>query len=442
MGCRMTASPQRHGMRFLFLTQYFPPETGAPQVRLASLVRELSRAGHGVEIVTAFPNYPKGAIFPPYRGRFYQRASWEGLTVHRTWIYPCMGGGLKRILNYLSFTITCAWGLLRSRRPDFVFVESPPLFLSVPGWIASRVWKSKLIFNVADLWPDSVEQLGILREGLVLRLARVLERWSYRRAAYVNAVTQTMKKILLEQKRVPKERVLFLPNGVDTDLFRPMPPDSGLAQRLGLEGKQVILYAGNHGYIAGLEHALHAAKILEGHRQIHFLFIGGGSEKPRLLELARDLNLPNAMFLDPVPVSDLPAFLSLASICLVTLRNCPLSEGARPAKTFVMMASGKPVVLSARGEGRQMILESGGGVVVAPGDPQAIASALLTLSENPALAREMGSCARRYVEQNFRWCDLIRNWLAQMQAGSVDAPEKLAIDRARSADARQSPSAD
>lgn len=417
----MTSSVVKHGTRFLLLTQYFPPEMGAPQVRLASLVRELSRMGHSVEIVTAFPNYPKGAVFPEFRGRFYQRDTWEGLTVHRTWIYPCMGGGLKRILNYLSFTLTCFWGILRSRRADFVFVESPPLFLSFPGWIAARVWRAKLIFNVADLWPDSVEQLGIMRDGLFLRLGRALERWSYRRAAYVNAVTQKMKKILLEEKRVPEEKVLFLPNGVDTELFRPAPPDEALAQQLGLIGRTIVLYAGNHGYIAGLESALDAAKMLEDRAQIHFLFVGGGSEKPRLLELARQLGLRNVTFLDPVPLVELPAYMSLASVCLVTLRNCHLSEGARPAKTFVMMASGKPVLLSASGEGAQLILESGGGVVVPPGDPQAIAGAILNLAENPSVAREMGSRARIYVEQNFRWSDLIRQWLAQMQPLSASS---------------------
>lgn len=228
-------------MKFLFLTQYFPPEVGAPQVRLASLVRELARRGHGIEIVTAFPNYPTGAIFPGFRGRFYRRDIWEGLTVHRIWIYPSMGGGLKRILNYLSFTLSCAWGLVRSHRADFVFVESPPLFLSVPGWIAARLCKSKLIFNVADLWPDSVEQLGLMRDGLFLRLARALEARSYRQATYVNAVTEKMRQVLLVRKNVPPEKVLFLPNGVDTGLFRPTPPDGRLARRLGLEGKRVVL---------------------------------------------------------------------------------------------------------------------------------------------------------------------------------------------------------
>jgi colanic acid biosynthesis glycosyl transferase WcaI len=432
-------------VRFLFITQYFPPEVGAAQVRLASLARELRRMGHDVEVVTAFPNYPAGSIFPEYRGKFYQRDRWEGITVHRTWVYACMGGGLKRIFNYLSFTLTSALGILRSRRADYVFVESPPLFLTVPGYIVSRLWKAVFIFNVADLWPDSVQELGILQNGLLLRLARALEAWGYRHATFVNAVTERMKSILLTRKQVPPSKLLFLPNGVDTDLFRPMPPDQELADTLRLRGKSVVLYAGNHGYIAGLEHALRAAKILESRPNIHFLFVGGGSEKPRLVELARHLNLRNATFLDPVPVEELPRYLSLAAHGLVTLRKCNLSEGARPAKTFVMMACGKPIVLSASGESAALIRESNGGIVVEPEDPEGLARAVLTLDRDPALAANMGANARRYVEQRFRWHDLIRTWLAQMQldAGSspsVPANAEPANEPPREATAAQSAS--
>lgn len=408
-------------MRFLFLTQYFHPETGASQVRLASLVRELSRMGHRVEVVTAFPNYPAGAIFPEFRGKFYEKAVWEGVPIHRVWLYASMGGGLKRLLNYLSFTLTCVWGLLRAKRADCVFVESPPLFLSIPGWIAARAWRAKLIFNVADLWPDSVEQLGIMRDGALLRFARALEAWSYRRADYVNAVTEKMKAILLEAKRVPPAKVLFLPNGVDTNLFRPMPRDDELARQLGLQEKQIFLYAGNHGYIAGLEHALHAAKILAHREEIHFLFVGDGSDKPRLVELARVLGLQNVTFLNPVPVNALPRYMSIADFGLVTLRKCSLSEGARPAKTFVMLASGKPIVMSASGEGTQIVGESGAGIVVPPGDPEEIASAVLTLLDNPSMAQAMGARGRNYVERRFRWDDLIRNWLAQMENGGASS---------------------
>lgn len=427
-------------MRFLFITQYFPPEVGAPQVRLASLVRELMRMGHQVEIVTAFPNYPSGSIFPEYRGQFYKRESWEGATVHRTWLYACVGAGLKRIFNYLSFTLTCLFGILRARKADCVFVESPPLFLAIPGFLVSRVWKSTFVFNVADLWPDCVQQLGLMRDGISLRAARALERWTYRRADYVNAVTERMKQILLTEKGLPPEKLLFLPNGVDTEMFCDRSPDVDLARSLGLEGKSVVLYAGNHGYIAGLEVALEAAKLVERMPDIHFLFVGGGSEKARLLGLARELNLKNATFLDPVPVEELPRYMSIANCCLVTLRDCRLSEMARPAKTFAMMASGKPIVLSAAGESTQIVRDAEGGMIVPPGDPEAIAKAIIELNCNPTLARSLGVNARAYMRANFRWQDLIRGWLTQLQKDSDTdfAAISPAVHPARTANARNS----
>lgn len=396
--------------------------------------------GHQVEIVTAFPNYPNGSIFPEYRGRFYMRDSWGGATVHRTWLYASVGAGLKRILNYLSFTLTSFFGILRAKRADCIFVESPPLFLAVPGFLVSRVWKSTFVFNVADLWPDCVQQLGLMRDGILLRAARTLERWSYRRADYVNAVTERMKQILLTEKRLPPEKLLFLPNGVDTEMFCDRSPDVDLARSLGLQGKSVVLYAGNHGYIAGLEVALEAAKLVEGMPNIHFLFVGGGSEKARLLGLARELNLKNATFLDPVPVEELPRYMSIANCCLVTLRNCQLSEMARPAKTFAMMASGKPIVLSAAGESTEIVRDAEGGIIVPPGDAEAIAKAIIDLNCNPALARSLGLNARAYVERNFRWQDLIRGWLAELhkEASADFAATSPAVHTARPASTRNS----
>lgn len=427
-------------MRFLFITQYFPPEVGAPQVRLASLVRELMRMGHDVEIVTAFPNYPNGSIFPEYRGMFYKRENWEGARVHRTWVYASVGAGLKRILNYLSFTLTSFFGILRARKADCVFVESPPLFLAIPGFIVSRLWKSTFVFNVADLWPDCVEQLGLMQDGILLRAGRALERWSYRHADYVNAVTERMKHILLTEKNLPPEKLLFLPNGVDTDMFSDRPPDVELARSLGLGGKGIVLYAGNHGYIAGLETALHAAKLVEQRPNIHFLFVGGGSEKGRLLELARELNLRNATFHDPVQVNELPRYMSIANCCLVTLLNCSLSEIARPAKTFAMMASGKPVILSAAGESTQIVRDAEGGIIVPPGDSEAIANAVVELDSNPKLAASLGANGRAYVERNFRWQDLIRGWLAQLQndGDATFAPSSAGVQPERRARARNS----
>lgn len=400
-------------MRFLFITQYFPPETGATQLRLSSVVRELSKLGHQVEVVTAMPNYPHGKIFPGYRGRLYQKENWSGITVHRVWAYPSVGAGVKRLLNYLSFTLTCFLGILRSKKADCVFVESPPLFLSIPGYLVSRFWKARFIFNVADLWPDSVQDMGLIKEGPVLRAVRGFESWSYRRATYINAVTEHMTCTLLQNKGVPPAKLLFFPNGIDADHFQPLPPDSRLLEKLGLQGKKVVLYAGNHGFLAGLENALYAARFLEAEPNIHFLFVGGGSEKEALLALADEWQLKNVTFLDSVPVEEMPRYFSIAYCCLVMARNRTVCNGGRPAKTFAIMASGKPLIMSSAGEAVGLVTEAESGIVVPPESPEALANAIRRIVGDPALAARLGANGRKYVEQKFRWSTIVRDWLAQ-----------------------------
>lgn len=155
-------------MRFLFLTQYFRPEIGASQVRLGAIARALKQYGHDVEVVTAVPNHPTGRILPQYRGRFYVLENFHGIPVHRVWIYPAVGAGLRRVVNYASFVAMSLVGLLRCQRPDYVFVESPAFFLALPGSLAAARWRAGMILNVADLWPDSVQQLGVLRTGALI----------------------------------------------------------------------------------------------------------------------------------------------------------------------------------------------------------------------------------------------------------------------------------
>jgi colanic acid biosynthesis glycosyl transferase WcaI len=405
-------------LRFLILTQYFAPEVGATQIRLSAMCKELVRAGHSVEVVTAMPHHPAGIISPEYRGRFY---SWEfqgAVKVHRVWLYAVRGSGMARIAGYLSFMITSMFGLFKATRPDFVFVDSPPLFLGVTGWMASALWNCPLIFNVADLWPDSARDLGVIKSGLLLRAAYSLERWIYRRADYLTAVTDGVRDVLLNKKDVPKTKVLFLPNGVDTELIQPIDGDEQLKAKLGLSGKRVIIYAGNHGYAAAADQILHAAALLTQQRDLHFVFVGDGPEKARLQALAQELRLSSVSFLDPVPLAELPSLLALADIAVITLRRAGVTSGARPAKAFVMMAAGKPIVLAATGEAERLIRTAESGVVVPPHEPRKLAAALLKMLADPQAARRMGERGRQFVIGNFEWSVLVRSWLKQLQEKS------------------------
>lgn len=408
-------------MRFLILTQYFPPEIGGAQTRLYSIARELRRTGHEVEIVTAVPNYPKGRVFPGYERCFYRREVCGGNVVHRVWIYPATGRGFQRMLNYASFTVTSLFGMSRARKPDYIFVESPPLFLSAPAWLAGFLWRVPFILNVADLWPDVAVEAGHIQDGFLVQSMAAIEKWSYKKAAYVNAVTEGIRESLLTKKSVPAEKLLFLPNGADTVHFAPRPPDTSLKRQLGIEGKQVVLWAGTLGPAHGIEYILGAAKLLEEHREIHFLFVGDGSER-RALERKRDLmRLPNVTFLDPVSIDRLPPYYSIAEAGLSSLTNIPLHKGARPSKILPVFASGKPLIFAGAGETARLIQRANAGIVVPPQNSEALASALLDLLGDARLTEELGRNARQFVETNFQWSQLIADWITELRSRSQEA---------------------
>lgn len=402
-------------MHFVFLTQYFPPETGAPPARLGAMVAELVALGHEVEVVTGMPNYPTGAVFPGYEGRFYRRDTWAGATVHRVWLYAAAGSGIKRAVNYLSFTLTCGAGLARAGRPDWLFVESPPLPLVVPAVVFCRLRRASLVLNVADLWPDSMVHLDMSLPDWLLRALQALERWAYRRADVVTAITDGVRGRLLD-KGVAAAKLAFLPNGVDTRLFAPAEPDGALIRELGLEGRQVVLYAGTHGYAHGLDVALRAAALL-AERDIVFLFVGDGSEKPVLMARARDLGLDNVVFLPSVPLEHVARLLSISVAGLATVRGGDLFQATRSAKVLPAMAAGRAVVYSGDGEGGRIVADAGAGLVTPAGDAEALAGAVARICDEPSLATELGRRGRAHAEEHAGWSLLIQEWLEQLPAG-------------------------
>jgi len=407
-------------MRFLILTQYFPPEIGGAQTRLKSFASELLRHGHEVEVVTAMPNYPRGHFFPGYENSFYRREVLDAVPVHRVWLYPAVGGGLKRMLNYGSFTVTSLYGLSRCKKPDYIFVESPPLFLSFTAFVAGLFWRAPFIFNVADLWPDVIVDGGFMKEGFVIRCLRWIEQWSYRRAAYVNNVTDWIVKVLREKKSVPEGKLLFLPNGVDTTRFSPRPPDQQLLQTLNLAGKQIVLWAGTLGYAHGLDQVLRAAKLLEESLpRVHFLFVGDGSARADLMRLQQELQLRNVTFLGPVSLDEVTAYYSIAFCGLASLIDIPTYDGARPSKLFPILASALPLIFAGKGEAARLVESAEAGLVVPPGDPRQIAAAVARLAQDPALCRQFGESGRRYVEQNLQWSTLVGDWLNQLATRSA-----------------------
>jgi colanic acid biosynthesis glycosyl transferase WcaI len=416
-------------MKFLIFTQYFAPEIGATPVRLAALAKELMRHGHDVQVVTGMPNHPHGRILPEYRGALHAEETWEGIRIRRVWLYAATGAGFGRVANYASFAATSVLALLRSERPDVIFVETPPPTIAIPAVLAARFWRSRLILNVSDLWPDSISALGLMQPGLVLWALSALERWMYRTADFTNAITPGVGEVLAAMKGIPIEKMLFLPNGVDTTTFRPLPPDPALKTTLGFsDADNIFIYAGTMGYAHALDTVIEAAELLRDQTGIQLLFIGDGSERSRLERMAADMRLPNVRFHDFVPPEELPHYLAIARAAVVSQRNVPLFTGNRPAKLFPIMACAKPIVFSGKGEGAELVASARAGVAVTPEDPRALVDAINTLSGESGLAAQFGANGRRFVEQNYTWSRLVSRWLADFEGkcltiGDVRQPQ-------------------
>lgn len=401
-------------MKFLILTQYFYPETGAAQVRLWELAKELVRKGCEVTVVAPFPNHPSGIIPPSYRGKSFVAEIHDGIKINRTWIKPAKGKGFfRRLISYFSFVLACWWGILRVRDVDVIFIESPPLFLGISGYIASKIKRAPYVFNVSDLWPESAVKLGIVRNKSLIFLAEKLESFLYRNAFALSAATIGVKEGI-KKKGIPERKICFLPNGADIESFRPMEPDGALAGSLGVSGKKVFIYAGTIGFAHGATILAEVAQKLKCRPDIVFLILGEGSEKEDLLSVEEKYSLTNMRILNFQPPSELPRYFSIATAALVTLKKNPLFEGTRPAKMFPAMAAGKPVIYSGEGEGARLISESQCGIVVSPEDSDALTEAVAGMADDCASAEQMGVKGREFVVANYAWSTIVDRWLQEI----------------------------
>jgi glycosyltransferase involved in cell wall biosynthesis len=393
-------------MKVIFLTQYFPPETGAPQNRLHATAQALVARGAEVTVLTAMPNYPDMRIHAGYRGRWHVREEMDGMVVHRAWIYASPKRSiLWRLLNYFSFVFSSLWvGLFRLKRSDILLVESPPLFLGISGMLLARAKGAKLVFNVSDLWPESAVQLGLVTNRTVIGLSTWLEELCYRRSALITG--QTMGIVNDIQRRFPHKKVLWVPNGVD---LRAIATAEGSGDpmearnALGLAPTDLVLsYAGIIGHAQGLEVVLHAADLLRDRPHVKFLLIGDGPEKAMLQELALRLKVEAVRFVDRMPRADLLALLRGTDAVVVPLRRNDLFKGAIPSKIFEALAMARPILLGVEGEAKELfIAEGGAGIAFTPDDAPALAKAVVQLDEDRVSLDRMGASGARYVRERF-----------------------------------------
>jgi colanic acid biosynthesis glycosyl transferase WcaI len=387
-------------MRFLILTQYFPPEIGAPQIRLIAISRELSRRNHSVTVVTAFPNYPTGRVFSGYRNQLMRRDTVDGIPTIRTWIFPATGRSVfRRLASYWSFTLSSFFGCLRVDRPDLLVVESPPLFLGLTAYAVSRLRRSPFVLYVSDLWPESAKEMGIIRNRFLLAVATAIERFLYRKAHRVAVVTEGIGEQVVKTG-CPSEHVVILPNGVDTSLFRRV--DAPAVPEIS-ENEIAFLFAGTHGYAQGLDVILETAELLRDRPDIAIVLMGDGPDKARLQQEASRRKLTNVRFLDSRPNGDMPVYYSASRASLVPLRDLSLFRSARPSKILPSLACETPVIFCGQGETAELLTRHSCGIVVSPEAPSELAAAIRALANDETRAKELGRNGRLLVEQRYGW---------------------------------------
>ncbi|MDF3028624.1 MAG: glycosyltransferase family 4 protein [Fluviicola sp.] len=406
------------GSRLLILTQYYPPEIGAPQNRLHELAVRLKAKGMHVEVLTAMPNYPKMQIHEEYKNGKILEEVIDGIPVHRSKIYVSDSKGIiKRLLNYFSFVYTSCRRGKKLENFDFLMVESPPLFLGYSAMRLSRKLNAKLIFNVSDLWPESAEKLGLVTNKFLLGLAYRLEAKCYRRSYLITGQTQGIVDDI--SKRFPEKKVVWLPNGVDLSFYNPAEIEKiGYRERNGLKESDILFfYGGVVGYAQGLDVILNAAKLLENRPEIQFIIQGAGPEKERLLQLKEELKVTNVHFLPPVEKSEMPGVLKEINVAVIPLRKLDLFEGAIPSKVFETLAMEVPILLGVNGEARLHFVDKAqAAIFVEPENASVLAENVLLLADNPELATEMGKNGRKYAEFQFNRDVIASNFLKTLNA--------------------------
>lgn len=388
-------------MRILLLTDNFPPETGAPALRSSTHASRWAARGHRVDVITSFPNFPEGRIFDNYRQTLFLRERIGSVDVLRvpTLVFPNRGVFL-RIIDFVSFMIASSVASMFVARPDVVIATSPQFFTALAGWFVGWVRRRPFVFEVRDLWPDSIVAVGAMQEGLSIKFARRIERFLYRRAALIVTVTSSCRDLLIE-RGVDCDKIVVVTNGIDTGKLTPGPPLQALRERLTLVGKTVVSYIGTVGMAHGLQMILDAAhECLTRMPNIQFLIVGSGAELNDLQAQAARRSLRNITFVGRVAHDEIVEYWRLSDITLVLLKDTPLFRTVIPSKIFEAMATGTPIVTNVRGELQTILEPLGAAEVVEPDSVVALVNAIERLAKDPARRQELGlgatSGAARY----------------------------------------------
>jgi hypothetical protein len=402
-------------MHILFLTDNFPPETNAPASRTFEHARRWVAAGHRVTVVTGAPNFPSGRIHAGYRNALWSRESMDGIEVVRVWTYITANEGfLKRTLDYVSFMVAAILASPFLPRADVIVGTSPQFFTPCAALVVSWLRRRPFVFELRDLWPDSIVAVGAMRETAAIRALRRLEYFLYRRAARIVSVTQSFKRVLAGNG-IPADKIAVVSNGVDLEAYQPGSRPVELAQRLGVDGKFVAAYVGTVGMAHGIGTLLDAARALRHRADIAFVVVGTGAQQAELAATARSEGLSSVIFVGAVSKAEVRDYWRLCDAAVVLLRDTPLFRHVIPSKMFEAMGMERAIILGVKGESEEILLASGAGVTIPPEDAAALAAAVARLADDRPGCAALGKKGRVFAAENFNRETLAGRMLDELQ---------------------------
>ncbi len=399
-------------MRIIIYSYNYHPEPIGIAPLMTELAEGLVQRGHEVRVVTGMPNYPERQIYPSYRGKLYTTELRNGVVIQRSYVLVRPRPNLlERVVLDASFVVSSFIHALRGKRPDVVFLTSPPLPIAVPAALLGWLHRCPVILNLQDIIPEAAIHVGLLSNKKLIWVFEGLEKFAYRTATKISIIADQFADNLI-RKGVSPEKLVIIPNWVDTNFIFPMSQDNNYFRTAHkLEGKFVFMYSGNIGLTQGLETFVRAAKLLVNLSELMVVVVGEEKAIGRLQKFAQELGATNVICVPFQPRNLLPQMLAAMDVGLVLQKQNVIAFNM-PSKIQPILASGRPIIASVplNGTAAEVVRSSGGGLVVPPEDVNALAGAMVNLYKNRQQAAELGNCGREYALKHFSFEQALDNY--------------------------------
>ncbi|PUB10188.1 glycosyltransferase family 4 protein [Paenisporosarcina sp. OV554] len=391
-------------MKILILHQYFLGKNDPGGSRFNQLVKYWEEMGHDITVVAGTVHYATGEKEGKYKGVWVTKEQYSPkVNLIRTYVSEAYNKSfIGRMWGYFSFTVSSLWAILfHVKKHDVLIVTSPPLFVGITGILSKFLKRTPLVFEIRDLWPESAIDTGVLTNSFLIKMAYFVEKMSYRFADKINVLTPAFKQALIDKKNINSEKITFIPNGADLDIFNPGEKNNWVREKYNLKDKFVITYMGAHGVANNLHSLLDVAKEFTLEENVVFLLIGDGMQKKELVQRVKEEGIMNLIFIESQPKQTIPDFCNASDICTAVLKKVETFKTVYPNKVFDYMSCAKPILLGIDGVARQLIEESKSGYYVDPENAKEFAEKIRELKGNPSHLEELGISGLEFVSKNF-----------------------------------------